>query len=121
MPSWFCGQNSQPKPDCHQRRIVRHEARGKRRLGFDRGAGALLARASPNRLTVASSYANDRSPLALPWCRLPRPVGALFGSKGAARGRVDGLVPVVPPDAIARRRVAAQDFLNDTRAGSTVG
>jgi hypothetical protein len=40
----------------------------------------------------------------------------LFGSKGAARGGVDGLAAVVPADAIARRRVAAQDFLNDTRA-----
>lgn len=60
MPSWFCDQNPQPKPDCHQRRIVRHEARGDWVLTA--GPGALLARASPNRLTVASSYATDRSP-----------------------------------------------------------
>jgi hypothetical protein len=26
--SWPCGQDSQPKPECHQRRDLRHEARG---------------------------------------------------------------------------------------------
>lgn len=94
MPSWFCGQNSQPKPDCHQRRIVRHEARGKRRLGFDRGAGALLARASPNRLTVASSYATDRSPGL-----------ALFLPRGSDRG-MGGLRTMISRtrDRVARRR-----------------
>jgi hypothetical protein len=24
--SWPCGQDSQPKPECHQRRDLRHEA-----------------------------------------------------------------------------------------------
>jgi hypothetical protein len=40
------------------------------------------------------------------------------GSKGPARGGVDSLVAVVPTQAIAMRGIAAQDFLNYTRAGS---
>jgi hypothetical protein len=58
--------------------------------------------------------------LAFPGCRLPLPLGAWFGPKGAARGRVDALVAVIPADPIARRRIAPQHFLNDTRAGSAV-
>jgi hypothetical protein len=26
--SWPCGQDSRPKPECHRRRDLRHEARG---------------------------------------------------------------------------------------------
>jgi hypothetical protein len=26
LRSWPCGQNAQPKPECHQRRDLRHEA-----------------------------------------------------------------------------------------------
>jgi hypothetical protein len=26
--SWSCGQDSQPKPECHRRRYLRYEARG---------------------------------------------------------------------------------------------
>ena len=51
--------------------------------------------------------------------RFSRPLGASFGSQRAARGRVDSLVTIVPADPIARRWLAAQDFLNDTRARST--
>jgi hypothetical protein len=58
--------------------------------------------------------------LAFRWRRFSRPLGASFGSQRAARGRVDSLVTVVPANPIARRGVAPQDFLNDTRAGSTV-
>ncbi len=58
----------------------------------------------------------ESSRLTFPWWRFWRSLGALFSSKRAARGRVDGLVPVVPADAIARRRVAPQDFLDHTRA-----
>jgi len=36
--------------------------------------------------------------------------------EGAAGGRVDALVAVVPADAIAGRRIAAKHFLNNTRA-----
>ena len=46
-------------------------------------------------------------------------LGAWLGSQGAARGRVDALVAIIPADPIARRRVASQHFLNHTRAGST--
>ena len=28
MESWPCGRDSHPKPECHRRCIVRHEARG---------------------------------------------------------------------------------------------
>jgi hypothetical protein len=58
--------------------------------------------------------------LAFSWCRLPLLLGGSFGSESAARGRVDGLVAVVPADPIARRGIAAQHFLNDTRAGTAV-
>ena len=58
--------------------------------------------------------------LAFAWRRFPRPHGASLGSQRAARGRVYSLVAIVPADPIARRRIAAQDLLNDTRAGSTV-
>jgi hypothetical protein len=50
---------------------------------------------------------------------LPLSAGALFGSKRAARGRLDALVAVVPADPIARRGITAQHALHDTRAGST--
>ena len=58
--------------------------------------------------------------LAFPWCRLLL-LGALFGSEGAAGGHVDALVAVVPSDPVARRGVAAQHLLYDTRAGSALG
>ena len=58
--------------------------------------------------------------LPFPWRRWSRPLGALFGTKRAARGRVDGLVAVIPTDAIARRGIGTQDFLNDTRTGSAI-
>jgi hypothetical protein len=38
--------------------------------------------------------------LAFPWCPLPLPLGALFGSESAACGRVHTLLAVVPPDPI---------------------
>jgi len=41
-------------------------------------------------------------------------------SKGAARRRVDALVAVVPADPIARRGIAPEYLLNDTRAGSAI-
>ena len=56
--------------------------------------------------------------LAFPRRRLPLPFRARFGSEGSARGRVDALMAIIPADAIPRRRVAAQHFLNDTGAGS---
>jgi hypothetical protein len=56
--------------------------------------------------------------LAFPWCRLPLPLGALFGPEGAACGRVDALVAIVPANPIARRGIAAQHFLDDTREGA---
>jgi hypothetical protein len=54
-------------------------------------------------------------------CRLPLPPGALFGPEGAACGRVDAFVAVVPADPIARRWVPSQHLFNDTGAGSAVG
>jgi hypothetical protein len=56
--------------------------------------------------------------LAFPRRRFLLPCRARFGSEGSARWRVDALVAIVPTDAILRRRVAAQHFLNDTSAGS---
>ena len=53
--------------------------------------------------------------------RLSLAFRAGFGAEGSARGDVDAVVPVVPADAIARRGVAAQHFLNDTSAGSAAG
>jgi hypothetical protein len=58
--------------------------------------------------------------LAFRWCRLPLPLGVLFGSESAACGRIDALVAVVPAAPIARRRIPSQHFLNDTRARSAV-
>ena len=53
-----------------------------------------------------------------PW-RLALALGAGLGSQGAACGRVDALVAVVPADPIARRGIATEHFLNHTRARST--
>ena len=55
---------------------------------------------------------------AFPW-RPALALGAGLGSQGAARGRVDALVAVVPADPIARRGIATEHFLNHTRARST--
>ena len=70
----------------------------------------------PPRWIVAS-----QAGLAFPLCRLPLPLGALFGSEPTASGRVDALVAVVPADPIARRRIASQHLLHDTRAGPAGG
>jgi hypothetical protein len=48
--------------------------------------------------------------LAFRWCRLPLPLGVLFGSESAACGRIDALVAVVPAAPIARRRIPSQHF-----------
>ena len=66
------------------------------------------------------SRSRRRSRLGLPFRRrrFSLPFRAWFGSQRSARGRVDALVAVVPADAIPRRWVAAQHFLNDTGAGS---
>ena len=57
---------------------------------------------------------------AFPWYRSPLALGAGLGPQSAARGRVDALVAIVPADPIARRRIASQHFLNDTRTGSAI-
>ena len=51
---------------------------------------------------------------------LLRPLAASPSSKRAARRRVDALVAVVPADPIARRGIASEYLLNDTRAGSAI-
>jgi hypothetical protein len=43
---WPCGQNTQPKPECHQQRFQRYEAGGGV-TGFDCGAGDVLLGATP--------------------------------------------------------------------------
>jgi len=72
-----------------------------------------------------ASCSTSRSPricpglgLAFPRRRLSLPFRARFGSQGSARGRVDALMAIVPADAIPRRGIAAQHFLNDTGARS---
>ena len=49
--------------------------------------------------------------------RLSLLFGVRFGSEGSARGRVDALMAIVPADAIPRRGIAAQHFLDETGAG----
>jgi hypothetical protein len=82
----------------------------------DRG---VVTRVAPGSVPGAA-YRRSSGWLAFSWCRLPLPLGGSFGSQSATRGRVDALVAVVPADPIARRGIAAQHFLNDTRAGSAV-
>ncbi len=77
---------------------------------------AAAARAPPGRW-VARGILASQVGLAFAWPRFSRPLGASLGTKRAARGRVDGLVAVIPADAIARRRIAAQDLLNDVLSG----
>ena len=74
----------------------------------------------PTRSTVRR-IAESQVGSAFPWRHLPLPLGALFGSQSAAGRRVDALVTVVPADAITRRGIASQHFLNETAAGSAVG
>ena len=81
--------------------------------------GESVAHVAPGSVPGAA-YRRSSGWLAFSWCRLPLPLGGSFGSESAARGRVDALVAVVPADPIARRGIAAQHFLNDTRAGSAV-
>jgi hypothetical protein len=95
-----------------------------------RQAGQAVRSTSSSRSAIGSEPAAaglvpgavDRSSglSAFPGCRLPRLLGALFGSEGAACGRVDALVAVVPADPIARRGIPSQHLLNDTCAGSAV-
>jgi hypothetical protein len=66
----------------------------------------------------AGARGMPRLGLAFPRRRLSLPFRARFGSEGSARGRVDALVAIVPANAIPRRGIAAQHFLNDTGAGS---
>jgi hypothetical protein len=82
--------------------------------------GARLAQVAPiaNRGTSRDHRGLPRLGLAFPRRRLSSPCRARFGSEGSARGRIDALVAIVPADAIPRRGVAAQHFLNDTGAGS---
>ena len=81
--------------------------------------GELVAHVAPESVPGAADRRSSAWS-AFPWCRLPLPVAALFGPERAASGRVDGLVAVIPADSITRRGIAAQHFLNDTRAGSAV-
>jgi L-asparaginase II len=53
-------------------------------------------------------------------CRLLRSLAAWPSSKGAARRRVDALVPIVPADPIASCGIASEYLLNDTRARSAI-
>ena len=82
--------------------------------------GAPLAQLTPlaKRGTSRDHRGLPRLGLAFPRRRLSSPCRARFGSQGSARGRVDALVAIVPADAIPRRGVAAQHFLNDTGTGS---
>ena len=70
------------------------------------------------RCAATKKYCGPGLGLAFPRRRLSLPFRAWFGSQSSARGRVDALVAIVPADAIPRRGVAAQHFLNDTGAGS---
>ena len=69
---------------------------------------------------VGRRSSRRRFGLAFAWRPCSWPLWASFGTKRAARGRVDRLVTVIPTDAIARRRLAAQDLLNNTRTGSAI-
>src|ERR1700729_649403 len=84
--------------------------------------GAALAQIAPIANCGTSRTADcPRLGLAFVRRRLSLAFRAGFGAEGSARGDVDAVVPVVPADAIARRGVAAQHFLNDTSAGSAAG
>jgi len=113
------GRLPAPRPATAQRRLC--HAGTKPLVGFEmksRSGSRLSAwrlGRFPPRWIVAS-----QAGLAFPLCRMPLPVGALFGSESAARGRVAALVAVVPADAIARQGITFEYFLNDTRAGSAV-
>ena len=63
-------------------------------------------------LLIARKYA---------WWRMLRPLAASPSSKGAARRCEDALVAIVPADPIARRGIASEYLLNDTRAGLAIG
>jgi hypothetical protein len=89
--------------------------------------GGLSGSLSPSFLVEQERHGPDagarglpRLGLAFPWRRSSLPFRARFGSEGSARGRVDALVAIVPADAVARRGIATQHFLNDARAGSAV-